>query len=147
MQTYRYDPLDRITEAIEKVDGTQTWKQIFGYDIYGNRNARYQIVGSNVLPINNVTLPSVVSTTNRFTSGQGYAYDPNGNITGDVDTATGQNRTFTFNGDNKQTDVRNSSNITVGTYFYDGTGVLISPIRLAWRPAPVNGDRRGPSRP
>ncbi len=115
VQTYRYDPLDRITEAIEKVNGTQTWKQTFGYDIYGNRNARYQIVGSNVLPINNVTLPSVVSTTNRFTSGQGYAYDSNGNITGDVDAATGQSRTFTFNGDNKQTEVRNSSNVIIGT--------------------------------
>ena len=40
VQTYKYDSLDRISEAIEKVNGTQTWKQTFGYDIYGNRNIR-----------------------------------------------------------------------------------------------------------
>ena len=73
-------------------------------------------------------MPSVVSTTNRFTTGQGYAYDPNGNITGDVDAATGQSRTFTFNGDNKQTEVRNSSNVIIGTYFYDGNGNRVKKV-------------------
>ncbi|MEQ1646411.1 MAG: hypothetical protein ABL959_23360, partial [Pyrinomonadaceae bacterium] len=128
VQTYRYDSLDRLTEATEKVNGTQTWKQTFGYDIYGNRNARYQIVGSNVLPINNLTLPSVDQQRNRFNLGQGYGYDPNGNITSDVDPATGQGRTFTFNGDNKQTEVRNSSNVIIGKYFYDGNGNRVKKV-------------------
>ena len=34
--------------------------------------------------------------------------------------ADAQDRAFTFNGDNKQTEVRNSSNVLVGKYFYDG---------------------------
>ena len=34
VQTYKYDSRDRIMEAKETVNGTQTWKQTFGYDIY-----------------------------------------------------------------------------------------------------------------
>lgn len=45
-----------------------------------------------------------------------------------VDAATGQSRTFTFNGDNKQTEVKNSSNITIGTYFYDGNGNRVKKV-------------------
>src|SRR5258706_7672177 len=84
VQTYRYDSLDRITEAKETVNGSQTWKQTFGYDIYGNRNAFYQIVGSQELSINSTTLPNVVASTNRFVENQGFSYDKNGNVTTDV---------------------------------------------------------------
>lgn len=83
VQTYRYDSLDRIAEAIEKVNGNQTWKQTFGYDIYGNRNAFYQIIGSQVMTMNNLTLPTVDQNTNRFAINQGYGYDKNGSITTD----------------------------------------------------------------
>jgi len=32
IQGYKYDPLDRISEAKETVNGTQTWIQNWGYD-------------------------------------------------------------------------------------------------------------------
>jgi YD repeat-containing protein len=74
VQTYKYDSLDRITEAIEKVNGTQTWKQTFGFVRYGNRDAFYQKVGATELTINSTTLPSVEATTNRFSASQGFSY-------------------------------------------------------------------------
>jgi hypothetical protein len=57
--------------------GTQTWKQTFGYDIYGNRTSRYQIVGAQQKPINNVALPSLNNLSHRDNEGQGYVYDAN----------------------------------------------------------------------
>jgi RHS repeat-associated protein len=125
VQTYKYDSLDRIAEAKETVNGSQTWKQTYGYDQYGNRNAFYQIVGSQVLAMNNLTLPTVVSSTNRFAINQGYGYDKNGNVTTDPASS---GRTFIFNGDNKQTEVKNSSSYTIGRYFYDGEGRRVKKV-------------------
>ncbi|MGB7200672.1 MAG: RHS repeat-associated core domain-containing protein [Pyrinomonadaceae bacterium] len=125
VQTYKYDSLDRIKEAIEKVNGVQTWKQTFGYDIYGNRNAFYQKVGSQELAMNNLTLPTVEPTSNRFAINQGYGYDKDGNIT--TDPANG-GRSFVFNGDNKQTEVKNSSNVTIGRYYYNGEGKRVKKV-------------------
>lgn len=125
VQTYRYDSLDRISEAIEKVNGLQTWKQTFGYDIYGNRNAFYQKVGEQELAMTNLTLPTVDQNTNRFAINQGYGYDKNGNITTDP---ANNGRSFIFNGDNKQTQVKNSGEITIGTYLYDGNGKRVKKV-------------------
>lgn len=129
IQTYQYDALDRISDATENVNGVTTWHQTFGFDLYGNRNSFSQVVGSTSLPINNMTMPSVVSTTNRFTSGQGYTYDANGNIVGDVDPMTGHSRSFVFNGDNKQTSATDTTaSHTVGTYYYDGDGHRVKKV-------------------
>ncbi len=125
VQTYRYDSLHRIAEAIEKVNDNQTWKQTFGYDIYGNRNAFYQKVGEQELVINNLTAPTVDQNTNRFNANQGYGYDKNGNITTDP---ANSGRSFVFNGDNKQTQVKNSSEVTIGTYLYDGDGKRVKKV-------------------
>ena len=125
VQTYKYDPLDRIKEAVEKVNGAQTWKQTFGYDIYGNRNAFYQKVSEQELVMNNLTLPTVEQTTNRFAINQGYGYDKNGNI---INDPANSGRSFVFNGDNKQTEVKNSGNVTIGTYLYDGNGKRVKKV-------------------
>jgi len=66
-----------------------------------------------------LTLPSVDANTNRFNTNQGYGYDKNGNII--TDPADG-GRTFVFDGDNKQTEVKNASNVIIGRYSYDGNG-------------------------
>lgn len=121
MQTYKYDSLNRITEAREVKGTNQTWIQSFGYDKYGNRNSFAQTIGSQQLVTNNQNFPQVDAntTTNRFATGQGYGYDKNGNITSDP---TAGNRTFTFDGDNKQTEVKTPSGVLIGKYFYDGEG-------------------------
>jgi RHS repeat-associated protein len=117
VQTFKYDSLERLTEAKETVNSNQTWKQQFGYDRFGNRTGFEQIIGQTQLQISNLTHPTINPTTNRFDLNQGYIYDRNGNLTIDA-----QNRQFVFNGDNKQREVRDQNGNKVGEYFYDGEG-------------------------
>ena len=58
VQAYKFDSLYRLTEAKVTQNGTQTWKQNWGYDRYGNRNSFTQDVGRQQLVINNLTLPT-----------------------------------------------------------------------------------------
>ena len=127
VQTYKYDSLQRLTEARELKNGAQTWKQTFGYDRYGNRNAFTQVVGSQNLAINNLTLPTVDINTNRFQTNpsQGYVYDKNGNITSNP--ASG-GRKFVFNGDNKQIEVKDANGNPIGKYYYDGEGRRVKKV-------------------
>ena len=39
-----------------------------------------------------------------------------------------EGRSFTFNGDDKQTEVRNASNQVIGNYFYDGSGARVKKV-------------------
>lgn len=121
VQTYKYDSLYRLTEAKETNNGNQTWKQRFAYDRYGNRTGFEQIVGQNQLQINDVTHPTINPANNRFDEEQDYLYDKNGNLT-QVPTTLQGTRHFTFNSDNKQTEVRNQQSELIGQYFYDGDG-------------------------
>jgi RHS repeat-associated protein len=123
VQTYKYDALNRLTEAKETSNQTQTWIQNFGYDRFGNRNNLVKTIGNQQSAIDNHSLPTVDPDTNRFATGQGYTYDSNGNVVTDAD-----GRQFTFNGDNKQIEVRDVNNFVVGTYYYDGDGKRIKKI-------------------
>jgi hypothetical protein len=37
-QKYYYDPLNRVDDSTENINGTQTWRHAFSYNRYGNRN-------------------------------------------------------------------------------------------------------------
>ncbi|HEV7642794.1 MAG TPA: RHS repeat-associated core domain-containing protein [Pyrinomonadaceae bacterium] len=123
VQTYKYDHLDRLTEAAETTNGQQNWIQTFGHDKYGNRIGFSQNIGGQQLTINNQTLPAIDPNSNRFVSGQGYIYDANGNLTSDA-----EGRNFTFNGENKQTLVTNNVNAVQGRYFYDAGGKRVKKV-------------------
>jgi len=115
-QNYTYDSLNRLKSAQESIGGGQTWKQTFLYDRYGNRN--FDTANTTTLgtcPANQCN-PTVDTTNNRFTTGQGYTYDFSGNVKTDA-----EGRSFSFDGENKQTKVT-SGGQTVGEYFYDGDG-------------------------
>ncbi|MGB2750838.1 MAG: RHS repeat-associated core domain-containing protein [Pyrinomonadaceae bacterium] len=126
VQAYKYDPLDRLTEAKETTSSTQNWIQQFGYDRYGNRTSFSQTIGSTTT----TSTPSIDAGTNRFSGSQGFTYDANGNITQDADPLNSHVRAFTFNGDNKQTQVTDvsNSNHVVGTYYYDGEGKRVKKV-------------------
>lgn len=117
--SYKYDSLYRLTEARETKNSTQTWKQAFIYDRYGNRTGHEKFFGSTEFTQTNVTHPTIDANTNRFNGSQGFAYDKNGNL---VTDPTDSGRSFVFNGDNKQKEVRDSNNVLIGEYFYDGEG-------------------------
>jgi len=118
VQSYKYDSLYRLTEAVEKTGATQNWIQNWSYDRYGNRSAFSQ----NISGITAAANPTVDVNTNRFNTGQGFTYDKNGNIVAGVDAVTNGSRSFIFNGDNKQTEVKDANSNTIGQYFYDGEG-------------------------
>ena len=124
-QFYRYDPLYRLTEAKE-VTGTSTtpnWIQTFGYDLYGNRTSFAQTIGG----IQTNGTPLVNPTTNRFMSSN-FTYDKNGNIARDTDLVTNQARQTTFNGDNKQVEVKDANGNAIGKYYYDGEGKRVKKV-------------------
>lgn len=119
VQTFKYDSLYRLIEAKETVSTTTTWKQNFGYDRFGNRIAFTDEINGQVQTNTNLRHPSIDANTNRFNANQGFLYDKNGNLTNDP---TNSNRTFTFNGENKQTEVKDQNGNPIGKYFYDGEG-------------------------
>ncbi len=122
IQTNKYDSLDRLTEAKERTNGQQNWIQQFGYDRYGNRTNFYQQISS----LTTNTTPAIDLTSNRFSSGQGFVYDKNGNITYDGQGAGV--RSFIFDGDNKQIQVKNVNGSPTGTYYYDGNGKRVKKV-------------------
>ncbi|MEQ1922405.1 MAG: RHS repeat-associated core domain-containing protein [Pyrinomonadaceae bacterium] len=117
IQSYTYDELNRLKTATETNSSTQTWKQSFTFDRYGNRRfdeSNTTIPESFSNPA--VSNPTISTANNRLTS-SGWAYDSSGNTTGDPNGDT-----FIYDGENKQVEVKNSSNVTIGKYWYDGEG-------------------------
>ncbi|MBX7053424.1 MAG: hypothetical protein K1X36_00580 [Pyrinomonadaceae bacterium] len=118
VQSYKYDSLYRLTEAkeVSGTNSTSNWIQTFGYDQYGNRTSTNQLL--NGATIN--TTPAIDPNTNRFTSSI-YQFDKNGNLTQDIGQ-NNQTRTIVFNGDNKQTEVKDANGTTIARYYFDGEG-------------------------
>ncbi len=126
VQSYQYDSLYRLKVATEKTGSTQNWTQSWDYDRYGNRIGFAQ----NILGITDAPNPAIDRDTNRFEENQGFTYDKNGNVVGDIDPITSTARLFIFNGDNKQRQIKRGAEI-VGNYFYDGEGKRIKKQRYA----------------
>ena len=123
VQNYTYDSLNRLKSATENIqNSTETWKQTFQYDRYGNRNfdaANTTTLGSCSTAQCN---PQIDAANNRFTTNQGYTYDLSGNLLTDA-----QNRSFIYDAENKQKTVSDASG-TIGTYFYDGDGKRVKKV-------------------
>ncbi|MBK7706106.1 MAG: hypothetical protein IPJ30_10065 [Acidobacteria bacterium] len=139
VQTYSYDSLNRIDDATEMVTpagsstATQSWKQDYTFDRYGSRNfveantttiPKYCANNSQVCPADRkVFNPSISASTNRINLEQDgdsvndYAFDASGNTTKDAN-----GRTFVYDAENKQIEVKNASNETIGQYWFDGDG-------------------------
>ncbi len=118
VQTYDYDSLNRLKDATETISSTETWKQVFSYDRYGNRNF---VTGSGQTTTlggcpTEVCNPAISPSTNRITS-TGYSYDASGNTTEDA-----EDRTFIYDAENKQIEVRGAQSNVIGQYVYDGDG-------------------------
>ena len=122
-QIYQYDGLNHLKSATENVSGNQTWKQTFSYDRYGNR--RFDTANNNTTTLaancsTAVCNPQIDPATNKLV---GYSFDDSGNTKVDAD-----NRQFTYNGDNQQTEVKDVNGNPVGKYFYDGDGRRVKKI-------------------
>lgn len=142
-QSYNYDSLNRISDATETISGVQTWKQSFLYDRYGNKTFdagnTTTVTGCGTAVCN----PTISTSNNRFSTGQGYSYDPDGAVTQDAsgqrfgcDAESRQNQffaannstgtpdaTYSFDGEGKR--VRKVSATENTTFVYDASGELI----------------------
>jgi RHS repeat-associated protein len=142
VQTYGYDSLNRISQASEKPQGwtdctsdpTKCWTQAFKYDRYGNRNFDESLTTTLVKDCAGAVCaadkkkydPAVDTSNNRLKTTDGYSFDDAGNTKNDA-----QNRAFVYDGENKQTEVRDTT-VTptqsdpdanlIGRYWYDGDG-------------------------
>lgn len=125
VQTYGYDSLNRLESATEITNGnpTPSWKQTFSYDRYGNR----RFVAAETTTLGNCQQaqcnPLINTSDNRFSSGQNYLYDTNGNLTQDAD-----GEKFVYDAENRQTQFRDANNGLVATYFYDGEGKRVKKV-------------------
>jgi hypothetical protein len=118
VQSYTYDSLNRLSTAEETSNSSQTWKQAFTYDRYGDRNfdeANTTTLLKNCGTSPNFTVctadkkvvdPAVDVSNNRLSTGDDYAFDSAGNTTGDA-----EDRTFTYDAENKQIQVSQSSTV------------------------------------
>ena len=134
IQSYKYDPLNRLTEAWETSASALNWRQTFSYDPYGNRTGFSYLIGQTPVTPNQ---PAIDPLTNRFQASQGYEYDLNGNLI--QDPAGTQ---YLFDGDNRQRGMQNDNPLSVAnekpslrnrpstlivppptaSYSYDGSG-------------------------
>jgi RHS repeat-associated protein len=133
VQTYDYDSLNRLKSAQETISSSQSWKQTFIFDRFGNRN--FDDTNTTTLPKScngNTEVctsdrkklnPSVNTATNHLSSDDDYAYSSNGSMTGDA-----FDRTFKYDGENKQYEVRDSQSQLVGQYYFDGNGKRIKKV-------------------
>ena len=115
-QKYYYDSLNRIDDSTETISSTQTWRQDFTYDRYGNRNfneTNTTMPASFANPA--VTNPTISTSNNRITS-TGYSYDSSGNTTNDP-----SGKVFVYDAENKQVKAADTTG-TIGEYCYDGDG-------------------------
>jgi hypothetical protein len=93
IQNYSYDSLNRLKQANETISGSQTWKQTFTFDRYGNRKFdASQTTTLGGCPVN-VCNPDISTTNNRVV---GHCFDNAGNTAQDA-----EGRTF-FNCHQKQ---------------------------------------------
>jgi RHS repeat-associated protein len=116
-QVYAYDPLNRLKSGEETIPSQTGWKQTFVYDRYGNR--RFDTTGTNTTTIESscseaVCNPQIDPANNKLI---GTEFDNAGNTKTDA-----ENKTFVYDAENKQVEVKNSANQTIGQYFYDGDG-------------------------
>jgi hypothetical protein len=128
VQNYTYDSLNRLESATEITNGNPvpSWKQTFSYDRYGNR----RFDANNTTTLGSCSQaecnPLINTSDNRFSSGQNYVYDTNGNLMQD---AAGQR--FGYDAENRQTAYfKNNNNTSTpdATYLYDGEGKRVKKV-------------------
>ena len=105
------------------IGANQQWKQTFQYDRYGNR--RFDTANNNTTTLQAncqvaVCNPEINVNNNRLI---GTTFDNAGNTSVDA-----ENRQFIYNAENKQVEVKDANNVSIGKYFYDGDGKRVKKI-------------------
>jgi RHS repeat-associated protein len=85
-QTFKYDPADRLSYAVEHSNGvyndaSRAWYQTFDYDPFGNRGMNVEKTSDNMDSTNSALKLSEFSGVNNRITRDGFAYDYSGNLT------------------------------------------------------------------
>ncbi len=75
--------------------------------------------------------PSINAANNRLNTSEDYVFDDSGNTTTDA-----EGRTFVCDAENKQIEVLNDKDETIGEYFYDGDGKRVKKITYEYNEPP-----------
>jgi RHS repeat-associated protein len=119
-QSYTYDSLNRLKSAEEMSGSSQSWKQTFVYDRYGNRTFDAANTSSGMVS----SLLTIDQSTNRFTTGQGsILYDNVGNLTRDFNA-----HTFSYDAENHQVAYDGGATSNGTDYKYDGDGRRVKKV-------------------
>jgi RHS repeat-associated protein len=119
-QTYSYDELNRLKSAVEVSGGSQSWRQTYQYDRYGNRS--YDSTQTTMpAPLQKPGINN--ANNNRINAGQGYGYDPAGNLTSEP------NQSFSYDAENRMVSYNGGNPLNGGGVFsYDGEGRRIKKV-------------------
>lgn len=123
-QTYGYDSLNRLESAQEANGASQTWKQAYTYDVYGNRN--FDTNNTNIpTPLTNLIISPANNRLDRTAAGQTLIdYDDAGNLTRDVSGST-----YAYDAENRLVGYNGGNPLTGGTsYHYDGNGNRVKKV-------------------
>ena len=125
-QSYTYDALNRLQSATEMFGSSQSWKQSFLFDRFGNRTFNTSSGATTTLPSSfsvDIYNPAINAANNRYSSSS-YTYDLAGNV-----TANAAGQSFVYDAEQHQTEVRTTStNALVASYKYDGSGQRVKKI-------------------
>jgi RHS repeat-associated protein len=119
--------MNSLQSATEMFGSSQSWKQTFSFDRFGNR--MFNTSGSNTTMLlssfnADISNPTINTSNNRYSSGQGYSYDLAGNV-----TANAAGQSFVYDAEQHQIEVKvTSTSATVATYKYDGSGQRVKKI-------------------
>jgi RHS repeat-associated protein len=109
---------DLATENITPYGSSQSqsWKQTFTFDRYGNRRFDEANTTTPTSFTNQALTNPTISTSNNRLNSTGWDYDSSGNTTDDPN-----GREFVYDAENKQVKVTDGAEV-IGEYWYDGDG-------------------------
>jgi RHS repeat-associated protein len=125
-QTFQYDPLNRLSYAVEHDNGTyndgaRAWYQTFNYDPYGNRGINHANTSDNVDGANTALQLADFSAVNNRISRPGFTYDAAGNLTAEP------GKSYTYDAENRLV-TSTVGGVLMSQYFYDGNGRRVKKI-------------------
>ncbi len=140
-QSYKYDALNRLEVAEEKSGASTTWKQVYSYNKFGNRNFAAGTTSPDYsqtpndpatgLPVDPVRNPVFDQSNNRImvtAAGQGdYRYDAAGNLLCEPRRLCTQGQTsvtpyYAYDAENRMKSAGSRYSGGGTSYSYDGDG-------------------------
>jgi RHS repeat-associated protein len=125
-QTFQYDPLNRLGNAVEHNNGvyndtSRAWYQTFAYDPYGNRGINVENTSDNVDAANRALQLADFSAANNRITRDGFAYDAVGNLTAEP------GKSYTYDAENRIVTATVAGG-AMSQYFYDGNGRRVKKV-------------------